>query len=164
VADDELERFEALFGALSKSMSSGDTDDDGLAGARCPKCEASSFIRVSELYDDAAHQLSVREDAADDVREGGKTNAHIVTRLGPPQRRSARGRVIAVAVPLGAAAFYAYRRFGESIGQAAIGVALIATVIVFLTSLRRLSDDYYARRNEWNRLYMCRRCGQLIKS
>jgi hypothetical protein len=162
MADEELERFEAMLGALSSSLS-GDSDD-GLTGARCPKCEASSFVRVSELYDDAVRRLSEGGDTADVVREGGKTDSQIVERLGPPQRRSARGRVIAVAVPLAVASAYLYRRFGDTIGQASIAVALIATVIVFLTRVRRLSDEYYARRHEWNRLFMCRRCGQLIAS
>jgi hypothetical protein len=136
VADDELERFEALLGAFNSSLSG---EDDRLEGAKCPKCQAASFIRVSQLYEDAVHRLGEHGD-------------------------DARGIVLAVAVPLAAIAFYVYRRFGESIGQAAIGVAIIVTVIVFLTSLRRLSDDYYARRNEWNKLYMCRRCGQLVAS
>lgn len=161
MADDELERFEALLGAFNSSLSG---EDDRLEGAKCPKCQAASFIRVSQLYEDAVHRLGEHGDDADIVREGGRTDAQVVQRLGPPGRRSARGIVLAVAVPLAAIAFYVYRRFGESIGQAAIGVAIIVTVIVFLTSLRRLSDDYYARRNEWNKLYMCRRCGQLVAS
>ena len=165
MADDELERLEAIFGAVSRSLSGGGEDeDDGLTGARCPKCEASSFVRVSELYEDAVRRLDQHGDAADVVREGGRTNLQIVERLGPPQRRSARTIVIAVAVPLGAVAFYLYRRFGDTIGQASIAIAVVVTLIVLLTTLRRLSDDYYARRNEWNRLFMCRRCGQLVSS
>jgi hypothetical protein len=163
LADDELGRFEAMMGALSKGLS-GDDDDDRLAGARCPKCQASSFVRVSELYDDAARRLSEQGDVADVVRQGGRTDAQIVQRLGPPPRRSALRTVIAVAVPLAVGAFYLYRRFGGTIGQGSIVVALIATLIVFLTTVRRLSDDYYARKNQWNRLFMCRRCGQLIAS
>ena len=161
MADDELERFEAVMGALSKSLSG--EDDDTLAGARCPKCEASSFVRVSELYADAARRLSDAGGEPSDVgsvgRDGGRTDAEIVERLGPPRRRSALRRVIVVAAPL-----YAYRRFGASIGQAAIAATIVVTAIVFLTTARRLSDDYYARRNRWNRLFMCRRCGQLISS
>jgi hypothetical protein len=162
MADDELERFEAMLGALSSSLSGG--EDDGLSGARCPKCEASSFVRVSELYDDAVRRLSEQGAAADVVREGGRTDSQIVERLGPPRRRSARGTVIAVAVPLAVVDFYLYRRFGDTIGQASIVISLIVTLIVFLTTVRRLSDDYYARRHEWSRLFMCRRCGQLIAS
>src|SRR5438046_2437789 len=105
MADDELGRFEAVMGALSKSLSSDDVDD-ALTGARCPKCQASSFVRVSELYDDAVRRLSEHGDVADAVREGGRTDSQIVERLGPPRRRSALRIVIAVAVPLAVVAFY----------------------------------------------------------
>jgi hypothetical protein len=162
MADDELERFQGMLGALSSGLSG--REDDGLTGARCPKCEASSFIKVSELYDNAVRRLSEDSDAAAVVREGGRTDSQIVEGLGPPERRSARVVVFAVAVPLGGVAFYLYRRFGGTIGQAGIAGALIITLIVFLTTLRRLSDDYYARRNRWNKLFMCRRCGQLVAS
>jgi len=67
-------------------------------------------------------------------------------------------------LPLSVVAFYVYRRFEGTIGQAAIVATLIVTLIVFLTTVRRLSDDYYARRDEWRRLFMCRRCGQLVRS
>jgi hypothetical protein len=162
MADDELERFEAMLGALSSSLS-GD-GDDGLTGARCPKCEASSFVRVSELYDDAVRRLGEPGADADVVREGGRTDRQIVERLSPPQRRSARGIVIAVAIPLAIVAFYLYRRFGDTVGQGSIVAAVVVLLIVFLTTLRRLSDEYYARRHEWSRLFMCRRCGQLVSS
>jgi hypothetical protein len=165
MADDELERFEAVMGALSKSLAG--EDDDELTGARCPKCDASSFARVSGLYEDTVRRLSEASGngAVENVaREGGRTDSEIVERLAPPRRRSALGRVIAVAAPLSVAAFYVYRRFGASIGQAAIVATLVISLIVFLTTARRLSDDYYARRNRWNRLFMCRRCGQLISS
>lgn len=166
MADDELGRFEAVMGALSKSLS-GEADEE-LVGARCPKCEASSFIRVSELYADAARRLSdapsEQGDAERVVREGGRTDQEVVARLGPPQRRSPLRRVAAVAAPLAVAAAYVYHRFGGTIGQAAIVATLVITVIAFLTTARRLSDDYYARRNRWNKLFMCRRCGQLVSS
>ena len=162
MAGDELERFEAILGAVSRSLSD-DGNDDRLADARCPKCEASSFIRVSDLYEDAVRRLSEGA-AADVVREGGRTDSQIVARLAPPERRSARVIVAAVAVPLGAVSFYLYRRFGDTIGQASIVITLVVTAIVLLTTLRRLSDEYYARRHEWNTLFMCRRCGQLVRS
>lgn len=162
MAGDELERFEAILGAVSRSLSD-DGNDDRLADARCPKCEASSFIRVSDLYEDAVRRLSEGA-AADVVREGGRTDSQIVARLAPPERRSARVIVAAVAVPLGAVSFYLYRRFGDTIGQASIVITLVVTAIVLLTTLRRLSDEYYARRQEWNTLFMCRRCGQLVRS
>lgn len=162
MAGDELERFEAILGAVSRSLSD-EGNDDRLADARCPKCEASSFIRVSDLYEDAVCRLSEGA-AADVVREGGRTDSQIVARLAPPERRSARVIVAAVAVPLGAVSFYLYRRFGDTIGQASIVITLVVTAIVLLTTLRRLSDEYYARRQEWNTLFMCRRCGQLVRS
>lgn len=162
MAGDELERFEAILGAVSRSLSD-EGNDDRLADARCPKCEASSFIRVSDLYEDAVRRLSEGA-AADVVREGGRTDSQIVARLAPPERRSARVIVAAVAVPLGAVSFYLYRRFGDTIGQASIVITLVVTAIVLLTTLRRLSDEYYARRHEWNTLFMCRRCGQLVRS
>jgi hypothetical protein len=162
MADDELERFEAMLGALSSGLSGG--GDDGLTGARCPKCEASSFARVSELYDDAVRRLGEPGADADVDREGGRTDRQIVETLSPPRRRSARGTVIAVAVPLALTAAYLYRRFGDTVGQGSIVVAVVVTLIVFLTTLRRLSDQYYARRHEWSRLFMCRRCGQLVRS
>jgi hypothetical protein len=162
MAGDELERFEAILGAVSRSLSD-DGNDDPLADARCPKCEASSFVRVSDLYEDAVRRLS-EGDVADVVREGGRTDSQIVARLAPPRRRSPRGIVAAVAVPLAGVSFYLYRRFGDTIGQASIVITLVVTVIVLLTTLRRLSDQYYARRHEWNTLFMCRRCGQLVRS
>jgi hypothetical protein len=166
MAHDELERFEAVMGALSKSLS-GDADEE-LTGARCPKCEASSFVRVSEVYADAVRRLSDAESEAANgdnaARHGGRTDAEIVERLAPPQRRSALRNVAVVAVPLSAAAFYVYRRFSDTLGQAAIAATLVITAIVFLTTARRLSDDYYARRSRWNKLFMCRRCGQLVSS
>src|SRR6266513_2363598 len=113
MADDELGRFEAVMGALSKGLSGN--DDEGLTGARCPKCQASSFVRVSELYDDAVRRLSEQADVADAVREGGRTDSQVVERLGPPRRRSALRTVIAVAVPLAIADFYLYTRFGATI-------------------------------------------------
>ncbi|HEX8945173.1 MAG TPA: hypothetical protein VF785_18705, partial [Gemmatimonadaceae bacterium] len=88
MAGDELERFEAILGAVSRSLSD-EGNDDRLADARCPKCEASSFIRVSDLYEDAVRRLSEGA-AADVVREGGRTDSQIVARLAPPERRSAR--------------------------------------------------------------------------
>jgi hypothetical protein len=165
MADDELARFEAMMGALSKSLAGdGAGEDDALAGARCPKCEASSFVRVSELYDDAVRRLDEPGGGAETARQGGRTDLQIVERLGPPRRRSALRTVLVVGVPLGAVAFYVYRRFGGTIGQGSIVLTLIATLIVFLTTVRRLSDDYYKKRNQWNRLFMCRRCGQLVSS
>jgi DNA-directed RNA polymerase subunit RPC12/RpoP len=159
-SDDGPERFEAMLNAISK-ITSG---DEGLIGARCPKCGASSFVKVSDLFDDARGRLEEQGSASSDVREGGLTDLQIVETFRPPQRRSAIGRVIAVAVPLFVVAFYLYRRFGATVGQISTATALIATMIVLMTSLRRLSDEYYDRRHRWNSLYMCRRCGEVVAS
>ena len=32
------------------------------------------------------------------------------------------------------------------------------------TTVRRLSDQYYHGKQRWNKLYMCRQCGQLVAS
>lgn len=160
-SDDGLERFEAMLGAISK-ITSG---DEGLVGARCPQCGASNFAKVSDLFDEARGRLEEQQDgSAGVVREGGMTDRQIVEKFRPPQRRSALGRAIAVAVPLSAVAFYLYRRFGETAGQFSAAAALIATAIVLMTSLRRLSDEYYSRRRRWNSLHMCRQCGQVVAS
>ena len=72
--------------------------------------------------------------------------------------------MLLVAIPLGVATYYVYSRFGDSIGQLAIVAALVITVIVLLTSMRRVSDDYYHRKRRWDKLFMCRECGQLVSS
>jgi len=159
-SDDGLERFEAILGAISK-ITSG---DEGLVEARCPKCNASSFAKVSDLYEGACARLAEHEAAAGVVRDSGMTDLQIVEKFRPPRRRSVLGRAIAVAVPLSAVAFYLNQRFGATVGQISAAVALIATVIVVMTSLRRFSDQYYSRRHRWNSLYMCRQCGQLVAS
>jgi hypothetical protein len=41
-------------------------------------------------------------------------------------------------------------------------VAFLVTLTVFMTWMRRYSDQYYDRRKRWRSLYMCRRCGQLV--
>jgi hypothetical protein len=159
-SDDGLERFEAVLGAISK-ITSG---EEGLVGARCPKCNASSFDKVSDLYADACGRLEEQNSAAGVVHAGGLTDRQIVENFSPPGRKSALGRAIAVGAPLSAVAFYLYRRFGATVGQISVAAALIATAITLLTSLRRLSDEYYDRRRRWNSLYMCRKCGQVVAS
>lgn len=159
-SDDGLERFEAILGAISKITS----DDEGLVGARCPKCGASNFIKISDLYDEARGRLEEPDSPAGVVREGGMTHLQIVQKFTPPRRKSALARVVAVGVPLSVLAFYLYRRFGATVGQISVAAALIATVIVLMTSLRRLSDEYYNRRRRWNSLYMCRQCQQVVAS
>ena len=45
-----------------------------------------------------------------------------------------------------------------------VPVLLLLLLVVALTSLRRLSDEYYHARRRWNSLFMCRECGQLVAS
>jgi len=163
MADDEIQRIEAVFGALSK-IAAGEDAEPELQDARCPRCGKSDFVRASDLYSEAAARLEEQPADADAARVGGSSDRQLVARLAPPQRKSPAPRVAMVAVPLGAAAAFAYLRFGDVIGQLAIGVAIVATVIVLMTTLRRVSDDYYDRRARWNRLYVCRSCGQLVTS
>lgn len=132
--------FESILGALR------DPEDasPAIEGARCPSCHASDFVKASDLYSE-----NPEHEAFERVR--------------PPRRRSATGRVVAVTLPLAAASFWAFTRFGGLAGQlVSIGSGVIV-IVVALTSIRRLSDDYYERRQLWNRLYVCRRCGQLVK-
>jgi hypothetical protein len=100
--------------------------------------------------------------SADTVRVGGLTDGQIVGRLAPPRRRSAIPIAIAVAVPLSAGAYLVLRRFGSGIGEFAFVGAFLVTLVVFMTTLRRRSDEFYARRKRWRSLFMCRRCGQLV--
>jgi len=162
-AGDDIQRIEAMFGAISK-IAAGEELDPQLTDARCPKCGKSNFARVSDVYSEAVGRIEENPDNANQVHVGGLTDMRIVAKLKPPRRKSAAGRVLFVGVPLGAGAYYVYRRFGDSLGQLAIVVAAVATVIVLLTTLRRLSDEYYHSRRRWNSLFMCRECGQLVAS
>ena len=161
MAERGLEWFESALGAVSKINL---TEGVGLEGARCPQCEASDFAKVSDLY--AESLVRLEEQGGDDgtVRAAGMTDAQIVARLGPPRRTSALIVVLPVALSLAAIAFYLYRRFGETVGQISFIAALVVTTIVLMTTLRSFSDRYYHKRQRWNRLYKCRKCGQLIAS
>ncbi|MGH7617552.1 MAG: hypothetical protein ACREPM_10020 [Gemmatimonadaceae bacterium] len=162
MAGEDLQRIEAMFGAISKIASGEEVND--LFDARCPKCNASSFIQLSDLFSEAVGRIEQHPDQANAVHVGGVSDITIVGKFKPPRRKSAGPLVAAVAIPLGAAAYYVYTRFGDSPGQLAIVVASIATVIVLLTTIRRLGDQYYHARQKWNKLYMCRQCGQLVAS
>jgi hypothetical protein len=158
----ELDKFEAMFGAIAK-MTSGD-ESPALGNSRCPKCRASDFIQVTDLYSEAVGRIEESPESADQVRVGGMSDAQIVTKLAPPQRGSAILIPLLVAIPLGAAAFFLWRRYGDTAGQfAAIGVGVV-TVGLLMTMFRKRSDDYYAARRQWRALYMCRQCGQLVAS
>lgn len=153
--------FEAVLGALSK-MSSDEPPNDDLIGARCPKCDASDFVKITDLFDEARARLEEPTDAPDTPRAGGLTDAQIVARFAPPQRRSATTRIAISAVVLGIAAFLVYRRFGEIPGELAAAGAVVVLAPIALTSIRKFSDDFYNRRRRWRQLYMCRKCAQLI--
>lgn len=161
MADGGIERVEAMFGAISK-IAAGEESTD-LLDARCPKCKASNFVRVSDLFYEAVGRLEGQPETGG-VRVGGMTDTQIVQKFRAPRRKSAVPLVVAVAIPLGGAAYFLYRRYGDNIGQISIMVASVATLIVFLTSVRRLSDRYYHERRRWNSLFMCRECGQLVSS
>ncbi|HEY9227095.1 MAG TPA: hypothetical protein VIP11_10640, partial [Gemmatimonadaceae bacterium] len=139
MADDKLSQFEAIFGAISK-IASGD-EGGALLDARCPKCGASDFVEVVDLYSEAADRVAESPESAGVVHVGGLTDEEIVRRFAPPQRKSALVTPLFIAIPLAAAAFYVYRRFGETPGQFAGMGAGIITVAVLLTSLRKRSDE-----------------------
>ena len=161
MAERDLERFAAALDAVAKITTDGDPD---LVGARCPKCDASDFVAIQDLYPDAVSRLETEPDSGDVVRVGGMTDNQIVRKFKPPRRKSAATPVVAAAIPLGVGAYYAYRRFGDNIGQTAIVAAVVITVIVLMTSLRRVSDQYYHARKRYRSLFMCRKCGQLVAS
>jgi hypothetical protein len=161
MADDELGKFEAVFGALSK-MTSGE-EDNTLGDARCPKCNASSFVKVSELYEGATFRRELGEPNTT-PGDAGLTDEKILSRFAPPPRRSAVTRAVVVAVPLGVAVGYVFKRFGADVGEGAAIGAVVIVIIVLLTSMRRLSDEYYIGRARWRKLYMCRQCGEVVKA
>jgi hypothetical protein len=163
MAGDEIQKIEAVFGAISK-IAAGDEPASDLSDAKCPKCGKSDFVRVSELYSDAVGRIEANPAEANVARIGGLSDLQIVAKLRPPRQKSVAARVILVAIPLGVATYYIYSRFGDSVGQLAIVAALVITVIVLLTSMRRVSDDYYHRKRRWDSLFMCRNCGQLVAS
>jgi len=158
MSDERLEWLHAAVNAVSKI----DSVDNDMRDARCPKCNASAFVSAADLYYESVARLEDEPAAADVVRAGGMTDRQIVSRLGPPRRRSALRAGVLFAIPLAAAAFYVMRRFGSNLGQLAFVAAFIITLIFFMTRLRRYSDEYYDRRKRWRSLYVCSRCGQLV--
>src|SRR5678816_2781316 len=102
MADEELRWIEAALGAVSK-LNADETQPD-LEGARCPKCEASDFAKVTDLYSDSVRRL---EDggASDAARDGGMTDMQIVEKFRPPRRKSAIGLTATVAAVVGGGAY-----------------------------------------------------------
>jgi hypothetical protein len=158
---DGFREFEAVLGALSK-MTSEETHDEYLLDARCPKCESSSFIKITDLYDQACVRADEFPEAADVPRDGGVSDAEAIARFAPPQRRSPSVRIAIAAAVLVAIVYLVYRQFGDVAAQLAGAGAAVILVGVMLTTMRKFSDDFYDRRARWRKLYMCRKCGQLI--
>jgi hypothetical protein len=156
MADDDSKWLEGVLGAAS-----GEAAPPDMANARCPKCGAQEFVRISELYPESLYRIEDGE-SSDEKRAGGMTDAQIVREFAPPTRGSAIATTAIVAVPLGAAAFYIYKRYGSNLGQIAAVAAIVIVFAVLLTRVRAYSDKYYHARTRWNRLYMCRKCGQRV--
>lgn len=158
MAADQSNPFEAILGALR------DPDDTspGLGDARCPNCHASDFVKASDLFAEAVRHIETTGDASA-AAPGGSTYGAVVEKFRPPRPRSVVGRAIVVALPLILVCVWVFRRFGSLAGQFASIAAAVITVIAVLTRIRQLSDDYYDRRQRWDRLYVCRRCGQVVK-
>ena len=153
---DEEKWLEGVLGAAA-----GEGPPPDMTNARCPKCNAQEFAKISELYTESIIRLEDGE-PSNVKRAGGLTDAQIVREFAPPTRGSAVVATAVVAVPLGAAAFYVYRKYGDNVGQIAAVAAIVITAGVFLTRMRAYSDKYYHARTRWNRMYMCRNCGQRV--
>lgn len=157
-----IDQFEAVFGAIAR-ITSGD-EDPALADAQCPKCRASDFVQVADVFYEAVGQIEASPDAAGTVLVAGMTNEQIVKKFAPPGRRSPLITPILVAIPLAALALWIRGRFGADPGlYTAVGGAVIV-LGVLMTSLRKSSDQHYAARQFWRKLYLCRKCGQLVAS
>jgi hypothetical protein len=159
---DGFREFEAVLGALSK-MTSDETVSDDLLDARCPKCNASSFIKITDLYDQARLRLEESEGVAGPPLVAGLSDEDILERFAPPQRRSPLWRIGVPAVVLGAIVILVLRQFGVTAAELAAAGALVLLVGITLTTFRKLGDDYYDRRRRWRKLYICRKCGQLVE-
>jgi hypothetical protein len=150
--------------AWLENVLGGQSDPDGpdIRDARCPKCGAADFAQISDLYSDSLVRLEDGREPSPIACAGGMTDAQIVKEFAPPRPKSAPITTLIVALPLAAAAFYLYRRFGGTLGQTAVIVAGILTIVTFLTRMRAYSDKYYHDRRRWNHLFMCRKCGQRV--
>lgn len=160
--DDALRRFEATLGAISK-MTTGE-EQEGLRDARCPRCGSSDFVAASDLYTQAVVRQDEPAASSAQAHDAGLSDAQILAKFSPPRRKSAIGPALVAAIPLGAGAYYVYWRLGSILGQLAAMAAAVLTIVVFMTRLRRNSDDYFDRRRQWRKLYVCRKCAQVVTS
>lgn len=156
---DGLEGFEAMLGAFA-NLGEKET---GLTDARCPKCNAADFVKVSDLFYDTVRHAENAGRVGTEPIVGGMSEGQIIAKFTPPARRSAVTRTILITLPVAVIAFLVYRRFGDVPGQFALVGTITVALMVFLTTTRRLSDQYYDARATWNRLYLCRKCGQVVK-
>jgi DNA-directed RNA polymerase subunit RPC12/RpoP len=162
MADDEIRKLEAVLGAISNITS--ERDESALVGVRCPKCGWTGFAKVETLHDAAVARLEDGADGASAVREGGLSDRELVRRLAPPRRKSATTPTVILAVLLGAAAVYVYRRFGELPAEFAGIAAFVLVLMFFLTRTRATGDTYYTAMRSWRRQYACRKCGQVVET
>ncbi len=159
MSDDQLQWLHAAVNAMSNL----DSDDEKpLGDARCPRCNASSFVSAADLYYESVGRLEETPNAPAEIRVGGMTDEQIVRRLRPPRRKSALRFAVLAAIPLAGAGVYVLRRFGADAGEFTFVGGFIVALIVFMTRLRRYSDEYYARRKRWRSLHVCAKCGQLV--
>ena len=159
--DDEIRKIEAVMGAFAK-ITAGDEPETGLGDARCPRCGKANFAPASSLYYEVVARLEERPEDGDVPRLAGLSDRELASRLAPPRRASAAPRVLLVALPLAGIAAFVYVRVGQAIAQFVIAAAIVITLVVLMTTIRRLSDEYYDRRTRWNHLFICRECGQLV--
>lgn len=156
MADESMRWLEGLL--------AGETNPEGasMEGARCPKCNASAFIKAADLWAEAKGRLEEATEPPGTIREGGMTDLQIVQKFAPPRRKSAVGVALAVGIPLAAASGYLLHEFGETPGEIGFLVTIVATAITLMTMMRSYSDQYYHQRKSWNAKYMCRQCGQVV--
>lgn len=158
MTDDGLAWFENVLGAASNN------EQADMSDARCPKCNARDFVKIADLYVESLGRLEEGTEPSGAAREGGLTDAQIIGKFAPPRQKSALVVALAVAVPLAAIAFYVYRRLGEIAGQSSFVLVGVVTIMVMMMMSRSYSDKYYRARRKWNRMFMCRKCGQLVAS
>jgi hypothetical protein len=162
MADDELGNFERVLGAFANIVP--DREEPVLTGVRCPKCDWTGFVRAEAAYDAAASRVVHGRSDPTAKYDGGLTDEEIIKRLAPPTRRSPIPSTLVAAAVLAGAAYYVNRRFGSNPGFVATLVAVVLGVVFLLTRARALSDGYYNGRARWRKLFMCRKCGQLVDS